>query len=168
MCTSCTKEKLTIKQSSFLIATKSNLIRHTSWVIWFENPGIFFHFFSPLLYQVCDGNKSFLLQLILFAVHLMFNNAKFVMPHFMLTFRQLGISAYSMIYSLRACSQILLSALGRFLSSVFAVLWIMAHNTLLCHNLVLEFDPRSLAASPLPQTVYLCCLIEVIFPTLLS
>lgn len=166
MYTSFIKEKLAIKPSLLFIATKSHLLRHTSWAIGFENPGIFFRIYSPLLYQVYDGNKSFLLQLILLAEHLMLDNAKFVMPHFI--FSQLRISAYSMIYSLRAYSQILLSSLGHFLASVFAVLWIMVHNTLLYHNWVLEFDTRSLVASSLLQTVYLSCLITVVFPTLLS
>lgn len=41
MYTSCIKEKLKIKPSPFFITAKSHPLRHISWAIWFENPGIF-------------------------------------------------------------------------------------------------------------------------------
>jgi len=96
------QEKVNDKPSALFIATISDLPGHTSWAIWFKNPIIFFGIYSLLLYQVYDGNKSFLLQPILLAEHLMLNNAKYVMPHFTLTFSQLAISTYCTIYSLRA------------------------------------------------------------------
>lgn len=87
-----------------------------------KNPIIFFCIYSPLFYLVYDGNNSFLLQLVHLTEHLVFNNVKYVTLHFALTYSQLSIATYYMIYSLRVQPQILLSHLGAFLPPAYAVL----------------------------------------------